>query len=272
MVQVPVGGRHHPAVHLDGPGAPHPLHHPLLQHPQQLHLHAGRHLAHLVQEDGAPVGLFELPRPGSERVRVGPFLVAEDLRLQQGLGNGAAVHHHERPVGPAALQVDGPGHQFLARAALPDQQHRGVRGGHDGGHPQDLQHGGARPHHPVEPVRPGQVRLQPGPLLPQPTVLRQLQHPDEQPLLPPRTREEVQGPVAHRDHRLLHGARGVHDEHRTTRIGGHQFGYGLRVRGDHHVGSARILLPAYQDTCSLLLEPCSHGLQQALPVVYQEDV
>ena len=42
--------------------------------------------------------------------------------------------------------MDGPGHQFLARAALPADEHRGPGGGHPLYQGQNLPHGLAFPH------------------------------------------------------------------------------------------------------------------------------
>ena len=51
---------HHADVHRDRPVAADALHLPLFQHAQQLGLHHQRHVADLVQEQGAAVRLFEL--------------------------------------------------------------------------------------------------------------------------------------------------------------------------------------------------------------------
>ena len=63
------------------------------------------------------------------RARAGerPALVAEELALEDGLGQGAAVDGHERLVGARALRVDGAGDELLARAALADDEDRGRR-------------------------------------------------------------------------------------------------------------------------------------------------
>ncbi len=56
----------------------------------------------------------------------GALDVAEQLGLEQGLGDGAAVHRDEGLAGARAGLVDGLGQQFLAGAAFAAQQHAGV--------------------------------------------------------------------------------------------------------------------------------------------------
>jgi hypothetical protein len=50
--------------------------------------------------------------------------VAEELRFQQGLGNGGAVDLHERQLSLRAAMVHGASHQLLSRAGLAGDQHR----------------------------------------------------------------------------------------------------------------------------------------------------
>ena len=64
--------------------------------------------------------------------------VAEQLALQQALGQGAAVDADIRAGRPRAEVVDGPRDQLLARAGLADDQDAGARRG-------DLAGGPARP-------------------------------------------------------------------------------------------------------------------------------
>ena len=52
-----------------------------------------------------------------------PFAMAEQLALDQVLGQCPAVDRHEGHLGPQALVVDRAGDQFLARAGLAEDQH-----------------------------------------------------------------------------------------------------------------------------------------------------
>jgi PAS domain-containing protein len=49
---------------------------------------------------------------------------AEQLALQQRLGDGGTVESQKRRLGPRTVLVDGAHHQFLARAALARDEHR----------------------------------------------------------------------------------------------------------------------------------------------------
>ncbi len=55
------------------------------------------------------------------------LLVAEQLALQQRLGQPRAVHHHQRTAGTRAAGMQGAGEQLFAGAGLPLQQHRYLR-------------------------------------------------------------------------------------------------------------------------------------------------
>ena len=52
--------------------------------------------------------------------------MAEELALQQVLGDRAAVDRHEGALDPLALVVDVPGDELLAGAALPADQDVGL--------------------------------------------------------------------------------------------------------------------------------------------------
>ena len=73
----------------------------LLQHAQHLGLRLRAHVADFVEEDRAAVGLLELADLLLGGAGERPLLVAEQLRLDQLLGNRGAVHLHERARGCA---------------------------------------------------------------------------------------------------------------------------------------------------------------------------
>ena len=64
--------------------------------------------------------LPELPRDGA---REGALLVAEELRLEERLGDRGDVHRDERLVAPRPVPVDRPRDELLPRPALPRDQH-----------------------------------------------------------------------------------------------------------------------------------------------------
>ena len=70
-----------------------------------------------------PSRQLELSLLGGEGAREGAARMAEELALDQLLGNGRAVDLHERPRAAEALVVDVAGHELLARAVLAEDQH-----------------------------------------------------------------------------------------------------------------------------------------------------
>ena len=127
-LEVAVGGREHAHVHADQLVPADPLEGPLLQGAQQLHLQLGRHVADLVEEYRAAVGQLELAEAALLGVGERALLVAEQLGLEQGDGNGRRRDAHERPPRAAAVVVQRARHHFLAGAGLAAQQHADVGG------------------------------------------------------------------------------------------------------------------------------------------------
>src|SRR5262245_17381743 len=123
LPEVRVGRGDEPDVDLDRARAADALDLALLEHPQELHLEVGPQGADLVEEQGAPLcqlELSELPLVGSgERAP----LVAEQLGLDERLGDRRGIDGDERPVAPRALMVDSARHQLLASTALAGDQH-----------------------------------------------------------------------------------------------------------------------------------------------------
>ena len=117
-----MGGGDDPDVGLDRLVAADPLELLLLQEPEDLALEHRRHVADLVEEEGPAVALLELADPGGDGPGEGALLVAEELRLEQPLGDRRAVDRQERALDPAAVLVDGAGDQFLAGPALAADQ------------------------------------------------------------------------------------------------------------------------------------------------------
>ena len=93
--QVAMRGRHNAHVDRDVGLSPDPAEGPALEHAQELGLELQRHLPDLVQEQRA--GVREIEQALLEVLGVGEstLLVAEELALQQVLGDGAAVEVDE---------------------------------------------------------------------------------------------------------------------------------------------------------------------------------
>ena len=138
--QVDVGGRHDPDVHLDGLDAAEPHELALLHHAQELGLGLEGDVADLVEEQRALVRQLEEALLGVDRPGEGALHVAEEVRLEQVVGQAARVDHDEGLVGPRAVGVDRLGHQLLAGAALAHHQDRGARRRRLGDQAEDLLH------------------------------------------------------------------------------------------------------------------------------------
>ncbi len=147
-----VGGRHHAHVDADLVVAAHAPHLAVLEDAKVLRLQVRAHLRDLVQEDRAAVGQLEIAGPAGHRSGERALLVTEQLALEQGLRNGRAVHRHERPLRPLRHLVDGAGHQLLAGAGLPHDQHGGGAGCGHLDEAVNLLHRGAHPEERPEPA------------------------------------------------------------------------------------------------------------------------
>ena len=100
---------------------------PFLQDAQELHLHGGRHVAHLVEEEGAPVRHLEEPGLVASGAGEGAFHVPEQLALQEVVVERRGVGGDERLVLARPVVVEGAGDQFLAGAVLAGDEDRDVR-------------------------------------------------------------------------------------------------------------------------------------------------
>ena len=97
--EIEVGGGDDAAVGQDRVGAADPLEAPVLEHAQQLGLHAERHLADLIEEQRTPLGQLEPPFLLAVGAGERPALVTEELALQQRLGQRRTVDRDQRRLG-----------------------------------------------------------------------------------------------------------------------------------------------------------------------------
>ncbi len=107
---------------------------------QQLGLRADVHLADFVEKDRAVIGRLELADLLLRRSGERAFLMAEQLALQQRLGQGGAVETDERPLLARTGEMDRARHQLLAGAAFAPNQTGGVGAGDAGDLLLDLLH------------------------------------------------------------------------------------------------------------------------------------
>ena len=143
LLEIAVGRRDHPDVDVDVLVAAELGELRVLEDVEQLGLQRRFHLADLVEEDGAGVGLFELADARRGGAGEGALLVAEQLAFEQLTRQRGAVHLDERPVLARRTLVDGARHELLADAALAADEHGDVAVRHLLDHPGDRLHLGA---------------------------------------------------------------------------------------------------------------------------------
>ena len=127
-IEVLVGRADDPRVDRDRLPPADPLDHPLLEEAQQLDLQRQRNVADLVEEQGAALGELDLADVRLDRAGERAALVAEQLGLEQVLGDRGAIDRDEVALAPAHL-VDRAGEQLLAGAARAEQHDRHVGDG-----------------------------------------------------------------------------------------------------------------------------------------------
>ena len=177
LVDVAMGRGHEPHVEGDELAPAQAANLVLLEDAEQIDLGLGGHLADFVEEERAPLGHLEPAGLAPGRAAEGPFLVAEQLALDQAFGQCPDVGGDEWP-GPAPAQVvDGAGHQLLARAAFPLDQDGQVGIGDLADAREHLADGGALADHFRELAGGGQPFAQQPVLLAQAVVLESLHAP-----------------------------------------------------------------------------------------------
>ena len=119
-----MGGGDHAHVDADQLAAADTEELALGQHAQQSRLQRQRHVADLVEEQGATVGLLEAAEVAPLRAGERAGLVAEQLAFEQLGRDRRGVEGDKRFGGARRLAVQGPRDQFLAGAGLAGDQHR----------------------------------------------------------------------------------------------------------------------------------------------------
>ena len=126
LLEVLVGGRDDAHIGALGLIAADSLEGALLQHAQQLDLHRQRHIADFIEEQRAPVGQLEAPRPAGDGTGERALLVAEQFAFQQLRRDRPAVDRHERPFATLGMVMQVARDHFLAGARLAEDQHAGL--------------------------------------------------------------------------------------------------------------------------------------------------
>jgi len=137
-----MGGGDNAHIRLDAAGGTERHEGLFLQHPQEPHLEGRGNIADFIQKQRALFRQREaaLAVPAGVGKRAGR--VAEKLGFQEGVGKGAAVDRHKGALGPPTQAMEGPGHQFLAGAAFPFDEHGAVGAGHLGQEGENFLHPG----------------------------------------------------------------------------------------------------------------------------------
>jgi hypothetical protein len=201
-------------AHVDRrvPVAPNGSYFALLEHPEELRLETGRHLADLVEQQGSAVGFLEEPGPRRRGAREGAGDMSEELALQQRFRDARAVDGEEGAVGPRTLGVHGTRGQLLTGSALPLEQHGPVSACDATKVVEQSRHHVASADHSVE-VRYAHRFTVPAQLVAQPPVLEYSGHTDREVVEVEWLGQEIVRPLLQRPHRLIYRAEGGdHDE------------------------------------------------------------
>jgi hypothetical protein len=127
LVEILVGGGNDAHIGLDRLMATDAIEISVGEHTQQACLQLGRHVADLVKEQCAALGLFETAAAHGGGAGEGAALVTEQLGLEQVARNRRRIDGDEGLVGARTVAVQGARHQFLAGAGLAVDEHRGMR-------------------------------------------------------------------------------------------------------------------------------------------------
>ena len=140
--EVAVGGGDDARVGAPGLGRAEAGEGAVLEEAQELDLDRGGELADLVEEQGAAVRGLGVAGLGVDRAGVGALVAAEQLALDEGLGERGGVDLDERAGAARAGVVDRAGQEVLAGAALAEQEDGLVGGGDAAGVGDDAAHRG----------------------------------------------------------------------------------------------------------------------------------
>ncbi len=117
--QIAVGGREDPHIHPHGRGTTEPVDLALLECAQQLGLQPDVHLADFVEQQRTAIGCLKFPHPSRDGARERTFLVAEQFRLQQIVGNRRTIQGNEWSARAAGTAVDVACQHLFARCRTP---------------------------------------------------------------------------------------------------------------------------------------------------------
>ena len=267
LLEVPVRRRDDADVHADVRLPSHTPDLPVLQGPEELRLGFGADLGDLVEEEGPPLRRLEQADLPAHRAREGAALVAEQLALEEAVGEGGAVDGKERRAAAAAHRVDVPGDHLLPGPALPGQQDDGVASCDARQDPLDFPDGAMVPDDGGGPrketLREDTMRL------PQPQVLDRPFDDDQEARPVDRFLEVVVRPPLDRlDGRLDRPVRAVQDDRGPRRPAPDRVDQLFPAHPGHHeIGQHEVDLLPFQDVQGLRAAPGEVGL---IPLGFQD--
>ena len=173
--------------------------------------------------------------------------MAEELGLEELLGERGAVHRHEGLRGARAVGVDGARDQLLARARLADHQDVRLRARRLPHQLEDARHRRAPPEDVLEAERPLELLPQAQVLLLEPAMAEPALDGHAELLDGEVLRQVVERALLDRLHRGLDGGEGGHEDHgerRVQLVGAaqqlHAVASGHLEVGEHQVGPLRL--------------------------------
>ncbi len=120
ILQIPVRCRNKSDIHADGSSAAHAHHLPLLNDPEQFHLHVGRHFRNFVKEKSAAFSKFYDAGLNGIGSRVRSFFVAEEFVGQKLFAENSAVYREQRPFTAFAVLVYESCQELFASPGFPE--------------------------------------------------------------------------------------------------------------------------------------------------------
>ncbi|OPZ68232.1 MAG: hypothetical protein BWY83_02378 [bacterium ADurb.Bin478] len=212
-LQVPVRGCDQAHIDLNGLRGSQPFKRLALQHAQQFDLQPGRYIADLIDEQSAGVRHLEPALAEFFRAGKSAFLVTEHFAFQQLLRQSGHIDRHKRLVAPRSGQMDGFGHQLLARAAFPQNQHGRLAFSRTAGDAQALLHERTGGDDALERLLLLHQLTQTGVFRKQLLSFDRLGHDQLQLLQIDGFGQKIQRPLFHGCHRAFQTAKGGHDDH-----------------------------------------------------------
>lgn len=118
-----------------------------LENTQKVHLEFERHVSDFVEHDRPVIRCLNMPDLARMSPCKRPFLIAEQLGLDQVGGNCSAVEGDEGTGGSFRAFVNRTGHKFLSGAAFSGDQNTGIGSRNFPDAPETFHHGRAASHH-----------------------------------------------------------------------------------------------------------------------------